>query len=378
MNETFHKLLANSPAGGWFPALQHLAWFIPETNSAHTDLFFSPPPKRISISPASPQTGLTVPPDMSTAIASDISALPTSTLQSLAVNLRDCAESLTYFTDSLSSVVLRCGPSLTEFTSTVPLSDAAVNHLMQLPHLRTWHIRGPPPSYSASSLPLIFPPLVEFEIWEDAIRGWPSLFQRLNDGTPTMQCAVPLSKTKESLKSLTIINPLGITTDAYITSIIQIFRNLSTLNISNICREDPCVFRLNNEDITELAVALPRLESLSLGYPCFRNTCATTVACLLPLSVHCIELKTLQVHFNTTNIVNDLKNISEDFRLQKLHSPSKCSLLDLCVHRMPLTLDEPGFDTVVKGILDIFPSLVYCVGNDRVWNVLSERIRMAR
>lgn len=58
-----------------------------------------------------------------------------------------------YLKDSFSSVALRCGPSLLEFTSPVPLSDAAINHLIRLPHLRTWRVEGPPPNYSASSLP---------------------------------------------------------------------------------------------------------------------------------------------------------------------------------------------------------------------------------
>ena len=35
-----------------------------------------------------------------------------------------------------------------EFTSTVALSDTAVDHLVQLPHLRTRLVGVPPPTYS--------------------------------------------------------------------------------------------------------------------------------------------------------------------------------------------------------------------------------------
>lgn len=65
----------------------------------------------------------------------------------------------------------RCGPLLTTFSSTIPLSDAAVNHLIHLPRLDTWHAKGPPPSHSASSLPLIFPPPNKFTLEGAAAHG---------------------------------------------------------------------------------------------------------------------------------------------------------------------------------------------------------------
>ena len=137
--DSFSKLRLNSPDNGWFPILQDLNWYITETNLPYADLFFSPHLKRISThrlqvhfgGPAGPLNTLPV-----TAIASAISTLPTFALQSLRVF---CSESWspeaswTGFTDSLSSVVLRCGQSLTEFISKVPLSDTAVNHLTRLP-----------------------------------------------------------------------------------------------------------------------------------------------------------------------------------------------------------------------------------------------------
>ena len=377
--DTFHKLRDNSPAGGWFPASQCLSWRITESNLAHTDLFFSPHLKKISVYAPQRWIGSEVPSNILATISSTISALPTSALQFLSVSIY-CAVPLTHFTDSLSSVILRCGPSLMEFTSTVPLSDAAVDHLIQLPHLRTWRIEGPPPSYSASPLPPVFPPLTKLALGKDAVRGWLSLFQRSEDDVPTMQGVTPLSKTKESLESLDISSPSGLIINASFISSVQVFRNLVTLGVADPCRDENgevrCTFKLNNGDITELAMALPRLEFLFLGRPCAENTCVTTVACLLPLSVYCIKLKKLQIHFNTTKIVGDLKNISEDPRLQELRSLPKCPLLHLYVNQTPLILDEPGLDTAVKGILDIFPSLVDCVGGDRVWDVLSGKIRM--
>ena len=37
----------------------------------------------------------------------------------------------------------------------------------------------------------------------------------------------------------------------------------------------------------------------------------TIVACLLTISTYCVGLEKLEIHFSTTNIVNDFKNIQE-------------------------------------------------------------------
>jgi len=112
-----------------------------------------------------------VPRDLLPAIASTISTIPTSTLKLLLVDTTHPRRvSWAYFKDTFSSVALRCGPSLTEFTPPVPLSDAAVDHLLRLPHLRTWRIEGPPPTYSTSP-PLILPSLTKLILGEGAVSG---------------------------------------------------------------------------------------------------------------------------------------------------------------------------------------------------------------
>ena len=140
-----------------------------------------------------------------------------------------------YFKDSLSSVVLRCGPSLMEFTSTVPLSDTAVNHLIQLPHLRAWSIGVPPPTYSVPSLPLIFPPLTESALWGDAVSGWLPFFRRLEHEGSAAQGVAPLSMVKGSLESLEIEQFPDPIIDTSFVFTIQTFRNLVNLNVTAKC-----------------------------------------------------------------------------------------------------------------------------------------------
>ena len=377
--DTFNRIRLNSPPGGWFPALEDLYWCITESNPPYTDLFFSSPHlKTISIIVQRSWDISGAPHDVMQTLASTISALPTSSLQEIEVGDDNFTMPWAYFKDSLSSVVLRCGTSFTDYDSPVPLSDAAVNHLIHLPHLRAWRIHGPPPNYTAASLPLIFPPLEELTLGKDAARGWLPLFERLEHGVSTTQGATPLSKAKESLKVLNIKSFSIHTIDPSFVSPVQRFRNLVQLNIEVYCfdgdEKSQCAFKLNNDNVTELAMALTQLRSLLLGRTCPKNTCSTTVSCLLPISVHCTKLESLEVHFNTTNIVDDFKNILEDPRFQQLRSLPRCPLTCLDVFRIPLSLDGPGFETVAKGMINIFPSLKYCEGIMQIWDDLSGRI----
>jgi len=72
-------------------------------------------------------------------------------------------------------------------------------------------------------------------------------------------CAAPPSKVKESLKSLKLPSP---TINASL-SLIQTFRNLVDLRMNANCDgtggEPKCIFILNNDNVTELAKALPEL-----------------------------------------------------------------------------------------------------------------------
>ena len=374
---TLSKLRLNSPPGGWFPALQDLYLYIAEFNLPYADLFFSPHLKRIHIYVSWPGDNTAPPLGNLQTLASIISASPTSCLEQISVDTDHHAMPWAHFKDSFSSVILRCGPSFTEYNSPVPLSNAALDHLIHLPHLHTWRIHGPPPTYPTSSLPLVFPPLRELSLWEGAACGWFPLLRRLEDGASTTQGVTPLSKAKESLTVLNVMDMSGINIDPSFISTIQCFRNLVDLDLMASCYDgigDQCIFKLNNDNITELAMALTQLEFLLLGHPCSKNTCLTTVACLLPISVNCRKLEKLAIHFNTTNIVDDFRNILGDPRFQHLRSLPKCPLMRLDVYDTPLRLDESDLETVMKGMADIFPSLRDFYGLEKSWNVLSRQI----
>ena len=379
-DDTLLKFRLNLPAGGWFPALQELHWCIAESNIPSADLCFSPDLKRVSFS-LWLRDNSGVPHKLLPAAASIIFALPTSALQSILIDPDPYPEIpwAVCLNDAFSSAVLRCGPSLTEFTSPILLSDAAINHLIRLPRLRTLWIECPPPNYSASSLPLVFPPLVEFTLGGGAVHGWLSLFKRLGYPDSTTQIVKPLSRVKESLRSLNIeIFPSPVINSSF-TSPIQIFYNLVSLNVKVRCHDESrvgqCGFKLNNGDITHLAMALSRLESLLLGHPCFENICPATVVCLLSVFVFCTKLGVLEIHFNTANITEDFKSISEDPQLRELQSLPRSTLTHLHVGQIPLALDELGSDTVTNGMVDIFPSLQSCQGYGITWGKVNRGVK---
>ena len=381
--EAVRQFRLNAPAGGWFPALRVLDWVIATHNHPYIDLLFSPLLEEVYIdAPPSWNTAGFIP-TMLPALGSTISALPTSALRILSIGTaRNACMHLRWWRhleDPFSSLVLRCGPSLTRLSSPISLSDEAINHAIRLPSLRIWEVEGPPPSCSALSPPFVFPPLAEFGLWEPSAHGWLSLFQQLEDRASATQDVTPLCKVKESLTHLNVVHrSVAVVIDISLTSPIQMFRNLVSLRVRGNCYvdgEDQCTFKLDNDSVTKLAMALPQLTHLLLGYACSKNTCTTTIACLLPISVYCVGLDELEVHFNITNIINDLKSISIDPHFQEFLSLPRCRLRDLDVSDMPLFLDESEFGTVVDGMRDIFPSLQSVQGSMDIWCELSEKFR---
>ena len=353
--DTVRQFRLNAPAGGWCPALRSLRWIISIDTLRYVDLLFSPQLSDVCIYSGPPDS-------ISPALASTISALPASALKTLWIGAEWESSLDTYWAhlkDSFSSVVLCCGPSLVRLSSQTPLSDEAVDHVIRLPHLRTWEVEGPPPSCSASSPKFILPPLKEFTVGAKSARGWLSLFRSLEVRLSATQDVTPLSRMKKSLRRLSVYGHFS----AFIIDLsfvfpIQIFQNLGFLHVGVGCSsEGRCIFKLNNDDIAKFAMAMPQLDYLVLGPTCSKNTCATTAACLLPLSVYCVRLSVLDIHFNTTNIVDDLKNISVDPRFQELHSLPRCEVWRLGVPDVPPVLDESGLRTVVDGMRYIFPRL---------------------
>lgn len=200
----------------------------------------------------------------------------------------------------------------------------------------------------------------------DVAHEWFSLIESLENGDSPAQGTVPLPGVKQSLKFLNV--PHRPIIDSSFISLIQPFLNLVHLAVDPLCinqdnhSEGKCVFILNDNNITKLAVALPQLVVLFLGQPCLGNTCAATINYLIHISICCVRLLLLEVYFNMANIVGDFMNLSETPQFKELPLLPWCTVSHLRPRWMPFTLDELGFETVVNGMARIFPSPKGCVG----------------
>ena len=376
---TIEKLCLNSPAGGWFPALQEFTWHITRRNAPYGKLFFSPRLEKITIFPVWHQQDSDGYRKLVSSVASTFSTLPVpgglQVLVIAALNNR-IHDSLPweYFKDSFSSVVLRLGPSLTNFNSVVPLSDEAVVHLISLPNLQTLELDTPPPHHSTLRL-LVFPPLKLWSFAEGVVVKWFSTLELLEGDVTAAQDVTPLARVKASLRHLRVTGD-GVAIDNALTSPIQVFQNLVRLDMDVYCYEDECSFELDDEDVGTLVMALPRLKTLVLGHPCPMDLCNTTVACLRTISMHCLELEELEIHFNTRQMAAHLEEMGmeEEEEEEEEERSQMCSLKSLGVHEMPLILAALEEEEVCDGLWNIFPSLeriVRAKDSESNWDAIS-------
>ena len=141
-DDTLLRLSSNSPGGLLFPKLESLDWDIDEayTILPFFRLFLSPHLQRVALYAYL----LKIPERLLAPTLQVVSLLPTF-LEYLSVTCGGEEEPLR---DALSSPVCRFGSSLRGFKTSVALSEAAIDHLMQLPNLSHWTTScGPPVSF---------------------------------------------------------------------------------------------------------------------------------------------------------------------------------------------------------------------------------------
>ena len=303
-NDALSHLSSNSPDGVLCPKLERLEW--------HVDILCGPLSiPRLFLSPHLKRVNFYTnwdPRDHVPLLKEVISSLPGS-LQGLSVTYGP--REVGPLKDAISSLVLRCGPPLRSFGSGKALSEEAIYHLARLPNLRSWNVTGEPPQKIS---PAIFPPLEELRLESGAL-PWLHLLAAGEGGnprnSPTPATVTVNANIKETLKLLDC--PEDIPVDPTLLSSISSFRNLVTLYVGNkynhCTSRGMCLFGLSDDDMENLAVALPSLVTLRLGNVCRYNSCRTIVSSLLSISIHCLRLMALETHFNTQNIVDDIQQL---------------------------------------------------------------------
>jgi len=343
------RLSSNSPNGVLCPKLDRLDWEVGVASPlSFPRLFLSPRLKRVNLHAFCTYFGARL--DHMPLVKEAILSLPGS-LEDL--SLMYCPWKGKPLKDAISSLVLRCGPSLRSFGSSAALSEEAVYHLMQLPNLRSWTAAGKPPQ---SFSPHTTPSLEELRL-EWAVLPWLH-FLAAREGKsrngPTPVAAMTNTNTKETLRLLRC--PRNTPVDSTLLSSISLFRNLVTLSVGNdSCNlESNCAFGLTDDDVENLVVTLPSLASLRLGRVCFLNSCRTTVSSLLSISIHCLGLTTLEIHFNSQTITGDIRCLLDG---GSGRDKPRCELRSLWVGCLPLLVRKEDIGTIAMGFVDIFPCL---------------------
>lgn len=364
------QLSHNSPGGLLFPRLELLYWDIIDGDMTFPffRLFLSPRLRRVTL--YADDGPSEIPREEFAPLIQFISALPTS-LEALYVS---CDQEEEPLTDAISSFVCRRGLSLRSFGSRLPLLEAAVHHLTQLPNLSYWNIaQGPPRVLSAS----ILPSLKQLHLDKQEALPWLYLLASHQDSVLSKCSASVTSHTniRETLTSLEC--PKNITVDSTFLSSIVKFRNLATLRVNTILCHGAggCFFRITDAEVKDLATALPRLKSLHLGPPCRSNICDATVASLMSISTHCLDLICLDTHFNTQTIVADMQRLLDGGAER---DKAKCKLWSYSAGFAPLQVQGQDIQTVEMGFKAIFPNLTTLRGFDRSWGEMGIGVNAAR
>ena len=185
---------------------------------------------------------------------------------------------------SVSSAVLRCGPSLSSLHVEVPFSDAAVRHITKLPKPTSWGAMNGQPRVSDPSLSNPFPQLETLELLTEASLEWIPFFETISrpasSGQPSNRGLVQDPIVLESRVEVAV-------DAAFISPIMQLYGLVEMTLKSSCFNASRRTFSLTDDDILEVAIALPRLKDAKLGYMCSTDSCQTTGSSLLSLSTHC-------------------------------------------------------------------------------------------
>ena len=154
------------------------------------------------------------------------------------------------------------------------------------------------------------------------------------------------------------------------------FTQLETLSIKFACDVD-CSSMVDDNMITDLARAMPRLKTLRLGdMPCEAST-GITIKGLTALARHCRHLSELRIHFRADTIVEAVtsqETPSFPDAVAMLHSD--CALTLLEVGRIPIP--ETGAATVAKGLIQIFPRLRNIQSFGGQWSIVALKVWFSR
>jgi len=261
-------------------------------------LFLSPKTVRIAI-------------DFATGLPTLMVASITSRLSTLCPDLESITLSRlprdSVITEAVSEMVLDCNrDTLRRFLALSPLTAEAREVVYQLPELaELWSVileRTPLPPVALPNLTLINLEYGDHLDWLQGFRG--AVFGGLE--SVCFRCeSEQIGDFLGSFESVTVTTSIPATLSRFIfrtsrswipncRSLLQ-FTQLRHLIIEFSCGGN-CSSRVDDNVITDLAQAMPKLEILQLGHPpCERGT-GVTIKGLIALACGCLDLSALRIH----------------------------------------------------------------------------------
>ena len=154
-----------------------------------------------------------------------------------------------------------------------------------------------------------------------------------------------------------------------------VFKKMQVLEIQFSCHNG-CSSTVDDDTVTSLARAMPRLKILQLGgVPCSALT-GVTLRGLVTLARHCPQLSKLRIHFQA----NRSAEVTSTTEPPSLSEPipgipqTNCALTDLEVGETPISEQE----TLAAGLtlLQIFPEIVNIEYKNPQWKSVVEAVEL--
>ena len=322
-----------------------------------------------------------------TIIASIIASLPT-----LCPNLQE----ITFYSlprdpiiaTALSGVLLSSNwNALRCFCVDTPLTEAALQVVYTLPNLRNLSVVIEKDSSSSS---VVLPNLTDLTVRRydgdcsrvfhratfgklEAVTLLPP-FNRIDNFLEVFERAA-LSASIQNTLSIFWIHTSTYSWNPNYSSLLQ-FTQLTTLIIGFSC-SDGCSSTVDDNVITDLARAMPKLDTLDLGDPpCCEIPIGVTAKGLVALASHCPELSTLCIHFQVDSLISLPVVSTTASGNRSTTSQRDCALTGLEVGEIPLP--EESVSTVALTLAYIFPCIEWIDCVDENWDKVADAINISR
>jgi hypothetical protein len=337
----------------------------PRTTAISIDFYGNDPPKAVFV-------------------ASMVTTFPAScpNLQTISLSLlpRD-----PIVTAAISELILTINQdALQQFHVDSPLTEEAREVVYKLPDLfgLTMVVEGP------TSLPtMVLPNLTDIDIEYDHNCDWLNGFRGATLGkldSVTFRAALESTQVAGFLEAFESAGPTISTT----LSVFKVhiphpwrpnyrsllsFRQLRDLEIEFSC-DGGCSSTIDDDIITDMARAMPKLESLVLGErPCQIPT-GVTAEGLAVLAHYCPDLSSLSIHFRVDSF-HTLSAVAGPPHIGTAAPRGDCALTELNVGEIPLP--EESTLMVALALVRIFPN-IWCIEyTNENWAGVSEAIHLS-